>query len=110
MEGSDPFAPGTTGRSVGVLDPEQQLRQDPEEAGPWRTVVHNDPVNLMSYVVHVFRTYFGHSKARARRLMHQVHEEGRAVVSRGSRESMERDVQAMHSYGLHATLEQAGEG
>ncbi len=74
---------------------------------PWVTVVWNDPVNLMSYVSWVFRTYFGHSTRKAKKLMMQVHEEGRAVVSDGSREEMERDVEAMHGYGLWATLEKA---
>ncbi|CAN5889018.1 hypothetical protein BH20ACT6_BH20ACT6_09340 [soil metagenome] len=74
---------------------------------PWVTVVWNDPVNLMSYVAWVFRTYFGHSTRKANKLMLQVHEEGRAVVSDGSREEMERDVEAMHGYGLWATLEKA---
>ena len=32
---------------------------------PWQTVVWNDPVNLMSYVTHVFRSYFGFSAERA---------------------------------------------
>jgi ATP-dependent Clp protease adaptor protein ClpS len=74
---------------------------------PWVTVVWNDPVNLMSYVAYVFRTYFGYSEAKADKLMMAVHEEGRAAVSNGSREAMERDVQAMHSYGLWATLQKA---
>ena len=80
-----------------------------EADGPWCTVVWNDPVNLMSYVVFVFRRYFGYSHLVAEQLMMQVHEEGRAIVSRGSRERAETDVQAMHSYGLNATLEKAGE-
>lgn len=37
--------------------------------------------------------------------MSDVHHEGRAVVSSGTREEMERDVTAMHSYGLWATLQ-----
>ncbi len=72
--------------------------------GSWLTVVWNDPVNLMSYVTHVFRTYFGYPRAVAESLMMQVHTEGRAVVSSGSRERMETDVAAMHEYGLWATL------
>ena len=74
---------------------------------PWVTLVWNDPVNLMSYVSYVFRTYFGHSKAKAEKLMLQVHQEGRAVVSTGSREEMERDVEAMHGYSLWATCQRA---
>jgi ATP-dependent Clp protease adaptor protein ClpS len=74
-------------------------------ATPWVTIVWNDPVNLMSYVAYVFRSYFGYSKKKAEKLMMQVHEEGRSVVSAGSREEMERDVQAMHEYGLWATMQ-----
>ena len=72
---------------------------------PWVTLVWNDPVNLMSYVTYVFETYFGHPRAVAEKLMMQVHKEGKAVVSHGSREEMERDVQAMHGYSLWATLQ-----
>ena len=76
---------------------------------PWQTVVWNDPVNLMTYVTHVFRSYFGYSKPEAERLMLQVHNDGRAVVSSGSREEMERDVTAMHEFGLWATLDKSDE-
>lgn len=72
---------------------------------PWITIVWNDPINLMSYVTYVFRTYFGYPKAKAEKLMLDVHNKGKAVVSTGSREEMERDVEAMHSYGLWATLQ-----
>ena len=71
---------------------------------PWITIVWNDPVNLMPYVTYVFMTYFHYSREKAEKLMMQVHEDGRSVVSSGSREEMERDVTAMHSYGLWATL------
>jgi ATP-dependent Clp protease adaptor protein ClpS len=74
---------------------------------PWITVVWNDPVNLMSYVTHVFREYFGYPRPKAEKLMMQVHNDGRAVVSSGGREEMERDVQAMHGYGLWATMEKS---
>nr|WP_136520801.1 MULTISPECIES: ATP-dependent Clp protease adapter ClpS [Cellulomonas] len=78
-------------------------------ADAWVTIVWNDPVNLMSYVTYVFQTYFRYPREKAERLMRQVHEEGRAVVSTGNREAMEVDVQAMHSYGLWATLQRGGE-
>lgn len=74
---------------------------------PWVTIVWDDPVNLMSYVTHVFVTYFGFSATKASKLMMRVHTEGRAVVSTGTREEMERDVDAMHGYGLWATLERS---
>lgn len=91
--------------------PEEAVRT--EEAtrldSPWVTLVWNDPVNLMSYVAYVFESYFGYSTARAHELMMHVHQEGRAVVSTGDRERMEVDVQAMHSFGLWATLQKDGE-
>ena len=74
---------------------------------PWITLVWNDPVNLMSYVSYVFRSYFGYSPSEAERLMLQVHLEGKAVVATGSREEMERHVEAMHDYGLWATVRKA---
>lgn len=86
-------------------DAEQLVRTDL----PWVTIVWDDPVNLMSYVTFVFTEYFRYPRAKAKRLMMQVHNEGRAVVSTGSREEMERDVQAMHTYGLWATLQKADE-
>ncbi|GIH90116.1 ATP-dependent Clp protease adapter protein ClpS [Planobispora siamensis] len=73
---------------------------------PWLTIVWNDPVNLMSYVTYVFQSVFGYSREKAEKLMLDVHHKGKAVVSSGTREEMERDVQIMHSYGLWATVQQ----
>ncbi|WP_280827555.1 ATP-dependent Clp protease adapter ClpS [Mycobacterium sp. OTB74] len=73
---------------------------------PWVTIVWDDPVNLMSYVTYVFQKLFGYSETRATELMMQVHTEGKAVVSAGSRESMEVDVTKLHAAGLWATLQQ----
>ncbi|MGN6428865.1 MAG: ATP-dependent Clp protease adapter ClpS [Leifsonia sp.] len=78
-----------------------------ELGSPWVTIVWNDPVNLMSYVTHVFQSYFGYPRAEAERLMMLVHTEGKAVVATGTREEMERHVEAMHDYGLWATLTKA---
>ena len=79
----------------------------PVEMITWVTIVWDDPVNLMSYVTHVFMTYFNYSKSKATKLMLQVHNDGKAVVSSGTREAMETDVNAMHAYGLWASLERA---
>lgn len=81
---------------------ELDLRAAPME--PWQVVVWNDPVNLMSYVVRVFRTYFGYSQERATALMLAVHHDGQAVVATGPRETMEVHARAMHDYGLWATV------
>ena len=72
---------------------------------PWVTIVWDDPVNLMSYVTYVFQTYFGYDRQKAEKLMLEVHHDGKSAVSHGTREEMERDVQAMHEYGLWATME-----
>ncbi len=72
----------------------------------WDVIVWNDPVNLMSYVVWVFRTLFGYPKEEATRLMLQVHNEGRAVVDSGPREQAEMSAFRLHHHGLWATLEQ----
>lgn len=81
-----------------------ELRQESALDKPWNTVVWNDPVNLMNYVSYVFRSYFGYSREEADRLMLQVHNNGRAIVATGPREEMERHVEAMHGYGLLATV------
>src|SRR5687767_2674629 len=73
---------------------------------PWVCIVHNDPVNLMSYVVYVFQKLFGYPKDKATKLMLQVHEEGRAAVSSGPREKVEMDVYRLHAHGLWATMTQ----
>jgi ATP-dependent Clp protease adaptor protein ClpS len=93
----------STPMPVETAEPDQAVVVD----RPWSTVVWNDPVNLMSYVTYVFQTYFGYPKKKAEKLMLEVHEDGKSTVSHGSREEMERDVQAMHEYGLWATMEKA---
>ena len=87
-----------------VLDRPETV-EDQATDRPWTTVVWNDPINLMSYVTYVFQSYFGYPKEKAEKLMLDVHHAGRATVSSGTREEMERDASAMHSYGLWATLQ-----
>lgn len=86
--------------------PQRQTRGETrQQIDPgWNVVVWNDPVNLMSYVVLVFRRLFGHDHATATMLMLQVHNEGRAVVARQPREQAESSVAQLHSFGLQATL------
>lgn len=80
-----------------------------EPSRPWQTVVWDDPVNLMSYVTYVFQSHFGFERAKAEELMMRVHNSGSAVVAEGRREAMEMHVEAMHGYGLWATVRRAGE-
>ena len=60
----------------------------------------------MSYVTFVLRKLFGFSREEATRLMLQVHNDGKSVVSSGEREKAEFDVARLHSHGLWATLQQ----
>lgn len=72
---------------------------------PWQVIVWNDPINLMSYVVFVFRKLFGFSEEKATKLMLAVHHEGRAIVASGPREKSEFDCYRLHHHGLWATME-----
>jgi ATP-dependent Clp protease adaptor protein ClpS len=87
---------------VEVEDVEATLDDD----RPWVAIVWNDPINLMSYVTYVFQKLFGYSEVKARKLMLDVHHKGRASVSAGTREEMERDASRLHAYGLWATVAQ----
>src|ERR687883_693527 len=72
---------------------------------PWQVVVHNDPVNLMSYVTMVFQRVFGYPREKAEQHMLEVHHKGRSVLWSGMRERAELYVQQLHGYLLLATLE-----
>jgi len=89
---------------VEVEQPQEQEWR--EQDRPWIVIVWNDPINLMSYVTFVFQKLFGYSKQEATRLMLQVHHEGKAVVSSGTREKAEYDVARLHAHGLWATMRQ----
>ena len=86
----------------------EQPRSDDEREHdrPWVVIVWNDPINLMSYVTLVFRKLFGYAEAEATRLMLQVHYEGKAAVSTGTREKAEYDVSRLHAHGLWASMQQ----
>ena len=90
-----------------VETPEAQTRSQASVEPPWNVVVHNDPVNLMSYVALIFRKVLGFSKEKAQKHMLEVHQKGRSIVWTGSREKAEFYVQELHSHLLLATLEAA---
>ncbi|KAF0965011.1 ATP-dependent Clp protease adapter protein ClpS [Rhodococcus sp. T7] len=83
----------------------EDVEVDEANDRPWVTVVWDDPVNLMHYVTYIFQKLFGYSKAKATELMMQVHSEGKAVVSSGSRDKVENDVRKLHAAGLWATMQ-----
>ena len=75
---------------------------------PWNVVVHNDPINLMSYVTMVFQRVFGYPRDRAEKHMLEVHHNGRSILWSGVRERAELYVQQLHGYLLLATVEKIG--
>jgi ATP-dependent Clp protease adaptor protein ClpS len=90
----------------GLLDsPETSLSESLDF--PWLVVVHNDPVNLMSYVTMVFCRVFGWNRERAKKHMMEVHRLGRSIVWSGGREQAEHYVQQLHTFLLLATMEKS---
>lgn len=85
---------------------EPRVDDVPDLDRPWIVIVWNDPINLMSYVTYVLQKLFGYSREKAETLMLQVHNDGRAVVSSGSKEKAELDVFRLHEHGLWATMQQ----
>lgn len=85
--------------------PQQSAATAPRLQDAWRVVVLNDPVNLMSYVVMVFKKVFGFDETRARKHMLEVHEQGRSVVWAGVREQAEAYVFTLQQWHLTAVLE-----
>lgn len=73
--------------------------------GMWKVIVLNDPVNLMSYVVMVFRRVFGYDESKARKHMIEVHEQGRSVLWAGPRERAEAYVFTLQNWQLNTILE-----
>ena len=91
-----------------TLAPERTEEHDTDDVvdpdKPWLVIVWNDPVNLMSYVTWVFQKLFGYSLPKATKLMLEVHNLGRSVVSSGPREKAELDCFRLHGHGLWATI------
>ena len=85
---------------------EPDVREQEELLRPWKVVVLNDPVNLMNYVVMVFRKVFGYDEQRATRHMLEVHEEGRSVLWTGEREQAEGYVYQLQRWQLQASLQE----
>jgi len=85
--------------------PEHETVTETRLLDGWRVVVLNDPVNLMSYVVMVFKKVFGYDETKARKHMLEVHEQGRSVLWVGNREAAEAYVFTLQQWHLSAVLE-----
>lgn len=97
--------PGLGGMTGTAVITESETREKDALAAPWNVLVHNDPVNLMSYVTMVFQRVLGFSKDKAKRHMLEVHHNGRSLVWTGERERAEAIVEQLHGYLLLATME-----
>ena len=86
--------------------PQPTIEDDRVEDRPWIVIVWNAPHNLMSDRTRVLQKLFGYSRSKATQLMLQVHNEGKAIVSSGTREKAELDVSRLHAHGLWATMRQ----
>jgi ATP-dependent Clp protease adaptor protein ClpS len=94
--------------SVTTAEPAEETLSEEDLDLPWQVVVHNDPVNLMSYVTMVFQRVFGYPREKAERHMLEVHHKGHSILWAGMREPAELYVQQLHGYLLLATLEKTG--
>ena len=71
----------------------------------WLVICWNDPINLMTYVTHVFQTVFGWNRQKAEHHMLQVHRQGKSVLLRTSMEKAEHFVHQLQKYTLLATMQ-----
>jgi ATP-dependent Clp protease adaptor protein ClpS len=94
--------------AVTTAEPTEETLSEDDLDLPWQIIVHNDPVNLMSYVTMVFQRVFGYPREKAERHMLEVHHNGRSILWSGMREPAELYVQQLHGYLLLATLEKTG--
>jgi len=94
--------------TIGTPTVEKEQATKGEIQAPWNVIVHNDPVNLMTYVTMVFQRVFGYPRERAEKHMLEVHQKGRSILWSGVRERAELYVQQLHAYLLLATIEKAG--
>ena len=103
------FTPMHSSCKASVENPaiEKESRTAAELDLPWLVIVHNDPVNLMSYVTMVFQRVFGLTREKAEQHMLEVHQKGRSILWSGMRERAELYVQQLHGYLLLATLERS---
>jgi ATP-dependent Clp protease adaptor protein ClpS len=91
-------------RTLPEIDVEEKLKS--AFARGWSVIVWNDPVNLMDYVVYVFKTVLKMNEKDASRHMWEVHQKGKSLVARETREKSELLVHRLRGFGLNATMEQ----
>jgi ATP-dependent Clp protease adaptor protein ClpS len=78
----------------------------PEKETVWKTIVWDDPVNTMTYVVYVFQKVLQMTAQEAEIKMLEVHKTGKSIVFDGGKEKAEYFAHQLQSFGLQATIEQ----
>ena len=84
---------------------DHETSEEQDWAKPWKVLVLNDPVNLMSYVVMVFRKVFGYEEQKATKHMMEVHTLGKSILWMGEREQAESYLYQLQRWQLQAMLE-----
>ncbi len=84
---------------------EEKTELDEQLGTPWKVIVLNDPVNLMNYVVMVFKKVFGYNDTKATKHMMEVHEQGKSVLWVGEREQAENYAYQLQRWRLQTILE-----
>ncbi|MHB1733353.1 MAG: ATP-dependent Clp protease adapter ClpS [Ferrimicrobium acidiphilum] len=90
-----------------LLSPTEEKQEETLAEESWVTILWDDPVNLIPYVIYVLQMLFAFSKVKATELTMQVHRDGKAIVAAGAREDMENNVASLPRYGLWATVGRA---
>ena len=91
--------------SAPIPEVKEETELEEEIALPWKVIVLNDPVNLMNYVVMVFRKVFGFDEQKATKHMREVHELGKSVLWTGEREQAETYVYQLQRWRLQTVSE-----
>jgi ATP-dependent Clp protease adaptor protein ClpS len=104
-----PSQPGWPAVSQTEANPEIDVEDKLKEAFArgWSVIVWNDPINLMDYVVYVFKAVLKMNEQDASRHMWEVHQRGKSVVARETREKSEMIVHRLRAFGLNTTMESA---
>ena len=86
---------------------DQDTSSQDDLAPTYFVICWNDPINLMSFVTHVFMKIFGWNRQKAEKHMMEVHEQGKSVLIREGAEKAEFYVHQLQNYKLQVTMEPA---
>lgn len=79
---------------------------DTETDKPYSVVLHNDPINLMRYVVNALIKVLDIDETRAAQLMQEAHLNGKTAVFDGGREECLDIAAQLNGFTLQTTVEE----